>query len=409
MATLLAINNYHYRRGGAEVVHLEHIRLFEDLNWRVVPFAMRHKENSATRWDEYFVDEIEFGGAYSLGQRLARAPRVVYSLQARQRIGQLLDDVHVDVAHAHNIYHHISPSVLGTLKERGVPVLLTLHDLKLACPAYKMFTHDGICERCRGGAIHNVVLHRCIKNSVALSALVAVEATLHRMLGTYARHVDRMIVPSRFLIRKLVEWGWPEDRFRYIPNFVDLAGLDADRNVGRAFLYVGRLETVKGVGSLIRAAAKANVPLRIVGTGPDTDSLRAIARSFAELDVEFLGYQSGAVLRASMRAARAIVLPSELYENAPISVLEAYSLGRPVIGARIGGIPELVRDDETGASFESGDVDDLAAVLRRFAALPDQTVANMGAAGRHWVEQQFTPAHYRERVLEQYRELGVAA
>ena len=176
MTTLLSVNNYHYYRGGAETVFLEHNRMFERQGWQVVPFAMHHARNLPSPWSEHFVDEIEFGETYSLREKLTRVPRVIYSRQARQRLRQLLDATHPDICHAHNLYHHISPSILGLLKQRGVPVVLTLHDLKIACPAYQMLASDGICERCRDGRLYNVVRHRCIKNSSALSAVVMVEA-----------------------------------------------------------------------------------------------------------------------------------------------------------------------------------------------------------------------------------------
>lgn len=406
MASLLALNNYFYRRGGAEVVFLEHMRLLEEAGWETVPFAMRHKLNLKSPWDRYFVDEIEFGESYSTLDRLKMASRVVYSLQARRRLAALLDDRGFDVAHAHNIYHHISPSVLAVLKKRGIPVLLTLHDLKLACPSYKMLTHDGICERCRGGRIHNVVVHRCMKDSRALSALILAETAVNRLLGSYSHNVSRFVVPSRFLIDKMVEWGWPRERFSLVPNFVDATQFDPMRAAGTRFVYIGRLMPEKGVATLIEAAARARVEITIVGTGPDEPRLRALAQS-AGGAVQFLGYRSGQQLRDVIQDARAIVLPSQVYENAPISVLEAYAAGRPVIGARIGGIPELIREQETGASFASGDAGELAEVLAAFAGRSDASLIEMGQAGRRWVEQDFTPQRHRELLLAEYRKLGV--
>src|ERR1700740_2984293 len=163
--SLLAINNYYYGRGGAETLFLEHNRMFESIGWQVVPFAMRHAKNLPTDWGEYFPDQIEFGEDYGVSAQLIRAPRVIYSVQARRRLRDLLDVVRPHVAHAHNIYHHLSPSVLPLLKERGIPVLMTLHDLKLSCPAYTMTLGGQPCERCRGGRLYTVALNRCIKGS----------------------------------------------------------------------------------------------------------------------------------------------------------------------------------------------------------------------------------------------------
>lgn len=406
MATLLAINNYYYYRGGAETLFLEHNRIFQDLGWQVVPFAMRHAQNLATPWSEFFVDEVEFGNDYSLREKLVRVPKVIYSFEAREKLARLLKAVEPDVCHAHNIYHHISPSILGLLKRRGIPTVLTLHDLKIACPAYSMLTHDGICERCRGGRLYNVLAHRCIKGSRALSAIVMVEAVLHRLIGSYRHSVSRFVVPSRFYIDKLVEWGMPRPLFRHIPNFVAAEQFRPAYAPGRAFVYFGRLSAEKGLKTLVRAAAAARCELTVVGTGPMLEELRMLAASL-QAAVAFPGYLTGERLHDVVRSARAVVLPSEWYENAPMSVLESYALGKPVMGARIGGIPELIRDGETGVGYESGNEAALADALRWMLEQPDGEIAQMGRRGRHWVETAFTAQLYRDRILETYREVGV--
>ena len=140
ISCLLAVNNYYYPRGGAEVLFLEHNRLFENIGWQVVPFAMRHPKNLPTPWADYFPDEIEFGASYGVAGRLTRASRVIYSLQARRRLRRLLDAVAPQIAHVHNVYHHLSPSFLPLLRERGIRTVMTVHDLKLACPAYTMIS-----------------------------------------------------------------------------------------------------------------------------------------------------------------------------------------------------------------------------------------------------------------------------
>ena len=145
---LLAIHNYFYPRGGAEVMFLEQNRLFEGIGWQVVPFAMKYPLNLPTPWADFFPDEIEFGASYSFGGKLLRAQRVIYSMQARQKMRELLQVVRPQIAHVHNVYHHLSPSVLPLLQQRGIPVVMTVHDLKLACPAYTMMSGNKPCERC---------------------------------------------------------------------------------------------------------------------------------------------------------------------------------------------------------------------------------------------------------------------
>lgn len=406
MTTLLSVNNYHYYRGGAETIFLEQNRLFGERGWDVVPFSMHHPANLPTPWSRFFVDELELGSNYSLGGKLVRVPKVLYSLEARRKLDRLLAEVQPDVCHAHNIYHHISPSILSLLHDRQIPVVLTLHDLKLACPAYNMLASDGVCERCRGGRLYNVLVHRCIKGSTALSALALAEAVLHRMLRTYTGCVSRFVVPSRFLMEKLCDWGLPREQFSHVPNFIAVDRYRPQPAAGKDILYVGRVAREKGLTTLIRAAAAAKARIRIAGTGPQLDELRGLAGRL-EADVEFLGYLTGDSLQAAIAAARAVVLPSECYENAPMSILEAYALGKPVIGARIGGIPELLREGATGFGFASGDVESLAATLRRILDLADPAVEAMGRNGRRWLEEDFTADLYVERLTSVYGEVGL--
>jgi glycosyltransferase involved in cell wall biosynthesis len=407
MATLLSINSYFYRRDGSEAVFIEHNRLLAERGWRVVPFAMRHPENPPSEWSEYFVTELELGQRYSLPEKLARVPNVIYSVEARRKIARLIDSVRPDVAHSHSVYHHISPSIFGVLRSQGVPTVMTLHDLKLACPAYHMFKRDAPCEQCKHGRTHNVLRHRCIKGSVALSGIVWIESVVHRVLDSYGKNIDFFISPCRFYIDKLVEWGWPRAKFVHIPNFVDTRALSADTTAGRGFLYFGRLSAEKGLLTLLEAAARAGVRLRLAGAGPQHDELRAKAAELGA-DVEFTGHLRGRPLVDAIRAARATVLPAEWYENAPMSILESFALGKPVIGARIGGIPELVENGVNGWTFASRSVDELAALLRHVEALPDRAVADMGARARRLVEQQFSERSYLARLGEAYRRFGVA-
>lgn len=385
---------------------LAHDGLFQSIGWQTALMAMQHPLNTKSPWDEYFVDEIEFGHAYKPLDKLRMAGKIIYSLEARHKVGKLVDEFRPDIAHLHCIYHHLSPSVLGALKARGVPRVMTAHDLKLACPAYKMFNRRGVCERCRGGNLLHVVANRCVRDSLAASALVAVESTIHKALGLYRRNLDRVIVPSRFYRDKLTEWGWEPGRIRYIPNYVDAKQFAPRYEPGDYFLYFGRLAPEKGLLTLIAAARRAGLPLRIVGTGPLSETLAK--ETSADNQVSLLGYQAGEALWRQVREARAVVVPSEWYENAPVSIMEAYACGTPVIGARIGGITEMIEDGVTGAIFDSGSVDQLAGCLRRIADQPDADVAEMGRAARELVIARYSRELYLEETLRLYEELGVA-
>lgn len=407
MPRLLNINSYHYRRGGADVVYLEHARLFESLGWECAFFAMHHPSNLECADSRYFVDEIQIGHDYSPIEKVVKATQVIYSFEAQRKLRRLIADKRPDVAHAHNIYHHLSPSILPELKRAGIPTVLTAHDVKLACPNNKMLANGRICEACRGHRYDQVVRQRCVHGSIAASAVIAMEAAVNAALGTWRKHIDRIVVPSRFLIDKLAEWGWPRDRFTYIPNYVDAGALEPRFEPGDYLVYFGRLSVEKGLPTVVAAAAESGVKVVLVGTGPIEDALReTVARSGAR--VEFTGYRTGDALHRLVRESRASILASEWYENAPLGVLESFAMGKPVIGARIGGIPEMVRDGETGWLFESGRVDELAARMRTARDTPDARIESMGRAARADVEARYARDRYVESMRALYHELGVA-
>ncbi len=289
---LLAINNYFYRRGGAEAVFFDHMSMFGEIGWDIVPFAMQHDLNEPSPWSDYFVSEIEYGRRTGLLRKAVQAASVIYSLEAQRNLGRLIERARPAVAHAHNVYHHLSPAIFSTLKAAGIPVVMTVHDLKLACPSYKMLRDGKVCEDCRGGRVYNVLRHRCVKGSAPLSAVVLAETLLHRLLGLYRDKVDRLVVPSRFYLEKLAEWGWPRENMVHIANFVDVTNLSVHRQESDYFAFAGRLAPEKGLTTLIRAVALSKQRLVIAGTGPEEQALRGLAAELGA-DVSFAGYLSG--------------------------------------------------------------------------------------------------------------------
>lgn len=388
-------------------MYLDHAALIEELGWDNAFFSMHHPSNLQSRWSDYFIDEIQYGHEYTLAEKIVKAGKVIYSFEAQRQLKRLIADYRPDIAHMHNIYHHLSPSILPVLKKAGIPSVMTAHDLKIVCPNNKMLTPSGLCERCKVGKYYQVVLNRCVQNSLAASSIIAVESYLHRWLDSYQKNIDRFVVPSRFFIDKFVEWGWSRSRFTYIPNFVDAENFEPSFKPGHYMVYFGRLSFEKGVATLIRAAAAAEVPLKLVGSGPAESDLKALAAELGA-QVEFVGYRTGPDLHKVVRESRAAVLPSEWYENAPISILESFALGKPVIGARIGGIPEMVRQHETGWQFISGDVDALAACLAEVARTPEDDVEQLGRNARELVLSEFNRERYVQSTLAVYRDLGVA-
>lgn len=389
MPGLLLINNYNYRRGGAEVVYLEQARMFREMGWRVSQLSMHHPQNEPSQFDDYFTESIEFGDSASLGVKLRQAVKIIYSREAEKKVRALIEKEKPDIVHAHNVYHHLSPSVLKASKDCGLPVVMTTHDLKLLCPAYSMRLHGQVCEDCRHFGRKALLRNRCMKDSLALSSLIYVESTLHSVSGIYKKNLDALVSPSRFMIGKFNEWGWDGPPLYHVPNFADIQEIRPQFSPGRHFVYFGRLSPEKGLHTLVTAAAKANVPLKLIGSGPMEVELRQLAEEL-HAEVSFPGFMNGAQLWQAVGESRAVVLASECYENAPLTILEAYACGKPAIGANIGGISELIVQGRTGELFPSGNSDMLADALRQYANYTDAEIEAQGREAHALVSARYT-------------------
>jgi len=402
---LLSINNFHYRRAGSDALFMDHDRLFQSRGWSTAVFSMRHADNEPSVWESYFVEELELTRSYSIADRLRLAGKVMYSFEARAQLQRLLARFSPDIAHVHSVYHHISPAIMPVLHAHGIPIVLTAHDYKLACPAYKMFDGRNICEECKGGRLTPLVHKRCIHGSAAISTLVAAESALHRALGSYD-YVQRIVCPSLFMRRKLIEWGWPAEKLVQVRNFCDASLWQPAFEPGDYFLYFGRLAPEKGLPTLLRAAALARVPLKIVGSGSIQLELLQLAQNLG-VQAEFIPHSAAGRLSALIAGARATVLPSEWYENASLAILESMACGKPVIASSIGGNPEMVLPERNGWLFAVRDADALAERLRAVADMPDAALSAIGRQAREFVATEFSSERYFAAMSALYSSVGV--
>jgi glycosyltransferase involved in cell wall biosynthesis len=408
---LLAVHRWRHRKGGAEGVHLDHLALFRQRGWTCADFAVDHPDNEPSEWSGYFPAPVAPQAGLA---GLAALPRFFHSREAGANFARLLDDFRPDVIHAHGLYHHLTNAILAPARARGVPIVYTLHDYKLICPAYHFYTErKGVCEGCRGGKQWRCLTNRCTGGGLAQDALYALDGLVQWHGGALRDSVARFVGPCRFIVDKFAEHGFPPEKLRYIPNFFEseddapaspreVAALRAAR--GRHIVYFGRLSPEKGVDALIDAAAAAGAPLTIVGDGPKRAELEAQARALGA-DCRFTGHLKGAGLWAQVEAATAIALPSVWYEIAPKSLLEAQARGKPIIATRIGGLPELVADGETGLLVAPNDRVGLAAALGRVLAMDERELAAMGAKGRAQAISQFTRQRYYREMTALYAEL----
>ena len=398
---ILLANKFFYEKGGAEKSLFETARLLQGKGHQTRFFSMHHFRNRHCADAAHFVSEVDYDDT-RWSMKLKSAARMLYSLEATRKLGGLLDEHRIDVAHLNNIYHQISPSILHTLRRRGIPTVMSLRDYKVVCGSYQMLAQGQPCEACTGGRYFQATAKRCVKDSLAASLLTSVEMVLHHRVLDLYRLVDVFIAPSAFLGRKVREMGF-KGRVVHLPNFV--SGLDTVLpRFGSSqprLVYFGRLGREKGLATLMRAVKGLPVSLEVIGEGPMQEPLQALAQQEAITNVEFAGYMSGGRLDRHVAAAMAVVVPSEWYENNPRSVIEAFALGKPVVGARIGGIPELVRHGDTGLTFAPGSVEDLRHQIEHLLTHPAE-VREMGRRGRHLVETELSPERHYEGLMQVY-------
>lgn len=390
---ILLINNYHYPKGGADKVYFNTAQLLRQYGHEVFFFSTRHPDNHPSDEEAFFAENQGFREA-SLIQKIKKIPSFVYNKDAYEKLLVYLDEIRPDVAHIHLFMGGLSTSILHALREKKIPVVHTAHDYRMICPSYLFKDGKGkVCERCRNKFYAQCIIHRCSDNNLAQSTMLALDAYHRRYRVDPVDLIDRFIFVSRFSMNKHLEF---EERFRTkaikLYNFhPELPQIKPTAAKGEYFLFYGRLSREKGLSTLIEAARRASIPLKVVGTGPLADQYQGRPLP----DIEFLGFQKGEALWDLVRGASFVIVPSECYENNPLTIVEAYSFGKPVIGSRLGGIPEIIEEGKTGFCFESGNPDDLAQVITKARKVSAGDYQLMSERARKFAEKHFSPeAHY---------------
>lgn len=299
-----------------------------------------------------------------------------------------------DVVHVHNTFPLVSPSVYWSAARARVPVIQTLHNFRLMCPQAMFLRNDAVCEDCLGKIPWKGVVRGCYRGSVAQTGVLATMVTAHRAAGTWSRKVSRYIALNEFCKMKFIAGGLPADRIVIKPNFVDFNLPDSTG--GDDFLFVGRLSREKGIHVLADALRRDLIShARIVGSGPEVSQFDGIPRA------HLIGQLDGDGVRAEMCAARALVLPSICYESFPRTLVEAMGCGLPVIASRLGALPELIVDGETGLLFDAGSATDLAAKMTWARNNPEQMAA-MGRKARSKYEELYSASKNYSMLMDIY-------
>lgn len=364
---ILMVNWSWYPSGGDWTAVENLVKLYQMKGNTIIPFSMKDERNYPSPYEKYFVSHIDYkelNKQKSITNGIKVLRRSIYSTESRSKLIQLLRDIKIDIAHLHNLGPQITPSILSVLKDNGIPIMWTLHDYGMLCPATSFVSKDEICERCKAGKFYNCALRKCKKNSFQASFIASLRSYILRILDIQ-KYVDVFICPSQFLKTKFIEFGFDQNRLEHLYNPYGLDSIPTNsknNSVGYAnyILYVGRIEKIKGILSLIKAVSDIKeVHLIIIGSGEEELKYRDYVMENNFTNIHFLGFLKKEIVIAFIKESLFTVCPSEWYENLPYSVVEAMLLGKPVVGARIGGIPELVLDRYTGVTFTPGDVNDL--------------------------------------------------
>ncbi len=400
---VLQANKFHYLKGGAERYVFELSKLLTRNGDAVVPFAMRSKKNTLSHYDRFFVSEVQTDRVRFDREGLRTAGRMLWSFEAAKKFSALCAAFPADLLHVHNIYHQISPSILAVAEQRRIPAVMTVHDYHLISPNYGMFSHGEIVEPSVRHPYWDTFQRKLIDGSTVKSALSAFEGWMHRVLDAYG-HISTFIAPSHFVQEKLLAYGIPQGKIEIVPHFIDLEGRVPRYESEARVVFVGRLSQEKGVDVLLRAMKDVkDLDCAIIGDGPEKERLMALAKDLGLENVEFLGALFGDDLDRELARAKAVVIPSQSYETFGLTALEAYAWGKPVIASRIGALPEVVREGETGFLFDPKEPKELAEKLNR---LPGSfaRVDAMGRAGRHLAETEYNPGLHLGKIHRIYKE-----
>jgi len=353
---ILMVSNYLFHMGGVETYMTSLGDRLADLGCDVQYFGMKDKKNVVGNKYNIYINRIDLQKK-SL-KNIFLVFKIIYSLEAKRKIKKLIKLYRPDIVHINNINFGLTPSIIYGIKKFNIPIIKTVHDAQLVCPAHRLFIEHKMepCMSCITGKYNNCLKNKCISNSRIKSFIATLESYLYHRLQTY-NIIDEYVFPSEFMKNVHITNGFETSKLTKILNYSRLDFVKSKESPIENepyCLYFGRLSKEKGIETFIKVIKKLpNVKFVFVGKGPLEYLLKNVN------NIDFLGFRSGDDLTNIIKNAKFSVYPSEWYENSPLSVLESQALGTPVIGANIGGIPELIQNNITGLLFESGNEVDL--------------------------------------------------
>ena len=398
MMKFLLVNKFHYLKGGSERFYFNLTDILKKNGNEVIHFAMKDEKNFPDSNEEYFVENVSKNGGFA--NKIKFITNLNYSKEAYKKIKELINKERPDVAILNLVHKQITLSIIDALKEYNVKILWVVHDLIMICPSYTMLNGNGdICEKCIKGDFINCVKNKCIDNSTLKSLLSYREAKFIRKHKFYD-DVDTFICPSKFYKEKLEESKFTKSNIVYMPNPLSYdTKFCLNENPDDYVLYFGRLSKEKGVDDLIKACANNNMKLYIVGTGPYEDYLKnLVSKLNSEKQIRFFGYKTGEELKNLVFNSKVVVLPSKWYENGPFSAIEAMSMGKPLIVSSLGGLPELIVENENGYVYNN--LNELQECLQKLFTLDNLTYLDKCKKSLNIARNKYNPNLYYENLIK---------
>jgi glycosyltransferase involved in cell wall biosynthesis len=408
---ILIANNRFFVSGGPERYMFKITEMLEGSGHRVSVFSNRYIKNLPSPYEEFFMPSpVNEDAVYYRDFKLSPSKavkllgRAAYSIEAKRRIQYLIQSEKPDIAYLLAIANYISPSIIDTLHSNRIPVVMRLSDFNLLCPAYTFFRNSQVCQECLTNGLHKAVSHRCLQDSRMVSLARVISMAYHRWINIYDK-VDAFIAPSEFLMKVMIEAGFPSQKFIHLPSFAEIPEVVSTSCKERYILYVGRLSKEKGIDILIRAFSiiqRTYPDIRLVIAGERTLECAYLKSLAQELKIErvyFIGFVENSKLSQVYSNAEFTVVPSLWFENTPMSVYESHSYSKAVISSRIGSLPEQVKDGINGLLFEPGDPVDLAEKISLLLDNPDLAV-KMGRQARERLVEELSPQSHLERLLD---------
>lgn len=401
---ILLINNSHSIKGGADRVYFNTAKLLADNGHDILYFSTLDQQSEPTEFLKYFV-KVSNKRQANFVTKLSGVKDYIYNKEAYINLSKLITDYKPDIAHIHLFCGGLSSSILKALKMNNIPIVQTVHDYRLLCPANAFLdSNNKICEKCINKSYYKCALKKCVDGNIFFSTMVATEAYYRKYFINPLDFIDYFIFVSKFSQQKHIEFD-PKYRVKssHLYNFTTTPDVYPPAHKGEHYLYFGRLSKEKGLITLLDAAINMKIPLKIVGAGPMFNEILEISHEHSNIQV--LGHQSGNTLSDIISKSSFIFVPSEWYENNPMTVLEAFAVGKPVIGARIGGIPEIVNEGKTGFLFESRNSDDLERAIQKAQNLSEAEYSEMSANARSFAQSSFSPGSHYSRLIQIYSQI----